>query len=513
LLSLVFNALSPGDAMLDTLNLDLQLDKSDYKQQMKTLMGQLRQLQQRCYQEQLPVVIVLEGWAAAGKGAIIKKGLDCMDPRGFQVHPIWPPTPQEQQYPLHWRFWQDLPARGQVVVFYHSWYTHVLEDRLLGRVAAADVPMRMRHINALERQLVDDGVAIAKFWIHLSKKELKKRLKKYAKDPLEAWRVRPEDWTQHKQYDAYTALAEEMLAYTSTGPAPWTLVEGDDKRWPRVKVWQQVAATLTEALDRRQLERPPAALPPQTELQPAEPDHLARVDLSLALKDDDYDDQLRQAQVKLYELQQKINQAKIPVLAIFEGWDAAGKGGAIKRLTTTLDPRSYQVHPFAAPTDEEKAHHYLWRFWRRLPPAGKIGIFDRSWYGRVMVERVEGFATEDEWRRAYQEINEFEAQLTHRGYVLLKFWIHISPEEQLRRFEARKDDPFKQHKLTDEDWRNRERWNEYHVAVNQMIQRTHTPTAPWTVVAGDDKQYARVKVIQTVVEAIKHREISSEPGD
>ena len=202
-------------------------------------------------------------------------------------------------------------------------------------------------------------------------------------------------------------------------------------------------------------------------------------------------------------MQAEIYQQKIPVIALFEGWDAAGKGGAIKRLTDTLDPRSYQVNTFAAPTQEEAQFHYLWRFWRRIPPGGKIGIFDRSWYGRVMVERVEGFASELEWRQAYREINEFEAQLTTAGYVVVKFFLHISPEEQLARFESRQTNPFKHYKLTDEDWRNREKWPLYNVAVNQMIARTSTPAAPWTVIPANDKYFARVQVIQTMVEAIK----------
>jgi polyphosphate:AMP phosphotransferase len=363
----------------------------------------------------------------------------------------------------------------------------------------------MRQINAFERQLADDGAAICKFWIHLSKKELKSRLKKAANDELEAWRVRAEDWQQANQYQQYATFAEEMLTGTSTGPAPWTLVEGDCQRWARVKVLTKMATTLLEALDRRHALLPPPVLPAQERLEPTEPDFLAQVDLSQSLSKDEYKTQLREEQVELRKLQLSIHKHQVPVLVLFEGWDAAGKGGAIKRLTDVLDPRSYVVQPFAAPSDEEKARHYLWRFWRKLPTAGTISIFDRSWYGRVLVERVEGFATEAEWRRAYQEINEFEEQLTSAGCVLVKFWLHISPEEQLRRFEERQNNPFKQHKLTAEDWRNREKWPLYNVAVNQMIQRTSTPAAPWTVVAGNDKYYARVKVIKTVTQAIENQ--------
>ncbi|NES71745.1 MAG: polyphosphate:AMP phosphotransferase, partial [Okeania sp. SIO2D1] len=444
----------------------------------------------------------LEGWAAAGKGALVKQIVGYMDPRGFVVHPIWPATAQERQYPFMWRFWQRLPRAGQIGFFYHSWYTHVLEERLFKRASEPEIPIRLGQINAFERQMVDDGVAIAKFWIHLSKKELKKRLKKTAADSLKAWRVRSEDWQQAKNYKQYTAFAEEMLIHTNTEFAPWTLVEGNSQRWARVKVLTEMVSTLSKALDELHIQATPLTNPFQEQLKSREPDFLAEVDLTQSLSPKQYKKSLRQQQALLNKLQLEIYKHQIPVLVIFEGWDAAGKGGAIKRLTDNLDPRSYVVSAFAAPTESEKAYHYLWRFWKQLPEAGNIGIFDRSWYGRVLVERVEKFATESEWQRAYQEINEFEGQLTSAGYVLVKFWLHISQEEQLRRFTERQNDPFKQYKLTAEDWRNREKWEVYEVAVNQMIELTSTATAPWTLIAGDNKHYARVKVIQAVTEAI-----------
>jgi AMP-polyphosphate phosphotransferase len=489
--------------MLDTLDLSLSLAKEPYQAQIEELMHQLRSLQNACWQHNLPITVVLEGWAAAGKGALVKKITNYMDPRGFAVLPIFAPSNHEQKYPFLWRFWHKLPPKGHIGFFYHSWYTHVLEDRLFERVSVADVPMVMREINAFERQLVEDGMAIAKFWIHLSRKELKKRLKKSAKDELEAWRVRPEDWQQEKHYEQYSALAEEMLIYTSTGSAPWVLVEGDCERWARIKVLSQLVATIVEALDKRKITLPEPDLPPQKELLPSEPDFLAKVDLNLKLEPDEYKERLRKAQLELRQLQLKIHQQQLPVLILFEGWDAAGKGGAIKRLTDILDPRSYKVNAFAAPTQEENQYHYLWRFSRHLPGRGTIGIFDRSWYGRVLVERIEGFASESEWRRSYREINEFEAHLTRKGYVLLKFWLHISPEEQLARFESRQNNMFKEYKLTEEDWRNRDQASLYYVAINQAIARTSTPGAPWTIVPANDKYYARVFIIETVINAIK----------
>ncbi|MDB9314219.1 polyphosphate:AMP phosphotransferase [Spirulina sp. CS-785/01] len=491
--------------MLDTLDLDRSLDKVTYKTRIEELMCQLRSLQQACWQAKLPLVVVLEGWAAAGKGALLKKMVNYMDPRGFSVHPILPPTRIEQRYPFMWRFWQELPPKGSIGIFYHSWYTHLLEDRLFKRVDEADVPEVMGQINAFERQLVEDGVAVAKFFIHLSRKELKKRLKKSAKDELTAWRVRPEDWQQEQNYKKYRNLAEEMLLHTSTGFAPWMLVEGNCQRWARIKVLSQLVALLTEALDRQALETPQMINPPPQPLVDTSPDYVGKADLSLNLDKKEYKKRLRSAQLDLKKLQLKIYQQQIPVILVFEGWDAAGKGGAIKRLTDILDPRSYKVNTYSAPSEEEKQYHYLWRFWRKLPLAGNFGIFDRSWYGRVLVERVEGFASEWEWRRAYREINEFEAQLISHGSVLVKFWLQIDPDEQLRRFEARQNDPFKRYKLTDEDWRNREKWDLYEMAINQAIARTSTPSTPWSIVPANDKYYARVFIIETIIQSIENQ--------
>jgi AMP-polyphosphate phosphotransferase len=229
---------------------------------------------------------------------------------------------------------------------------------------------------------------------------------------------------------------------------------------------------------------------------------LAGVDLTAALGAKQYEKQIAAEQLRLRRLHFRMYEERVPVLAVFEGWDAAGKGGAIKRVTETLEPRGYTVSSFAAPRGDEKTHHYLWRFWRTLPRAGHLGVFDRSYYGRVLVERVEGFCSEQEWKRAYREINEFEAQQASMGMVVSKFWLHMSKEEQLRRFQMRERDPFRSHKLTAEDWRNRARWDEYEAAVVEMLERTSTDVAPWTVVEADDKLHARVKVVRTLADAV-----------
>ena len=229
---------------------------------------------------------------------------------------------------------------------------------------------------------------------------------------------------------------------------------------------------------------------------------LGTVDMTLTLDNADYKERLISNQVALSQLGYQVYVQQRPVVILFEGWDAAGKGGAIKRITEKLDPRGYDVHPIAAPQGDDKTHHYLWRFWRRLPEAGQIAIFDRSWYGRVMVERVEGFCNEAAWKRAYREINQFESQLVDFGAILFKFWLNITKDEQLRRFEDRSGDKLRSWKLTAEDWRNREKWDVYETAVNEMLLKTSTLHAPWTIVEGNDKRYARVKVLNTIVERL-----------
>lgn len=239
---------------------------------------------------------------------------------------------------------------------------------------------------------------------------------------------------------------------------------------------------------------------------------LETVDLTLKLDRQAYDKQLARRQAQLRELAYQVYARKRPVMIVFEGWDAAGKGGGIKRLTAEMDPRGYVVYPISAPEGEDKTHHYLYRFWRRLPERGQIAIFDRSWYGRVLVERVEGFCTEAEWRCAYREINSFERQLQEFGTILIKFWVHISREEQLRRFKEREGIAYKSWKLTREDWRNRGKWPAYERAVEEMLLKTSTVAAPWTVVEGNNKCWGRIRVCSTVVETLA-RELNYQPRE
>ena len=494
--------------MLENIDLSRKITKEQYKQDKEAAALKLAALQRRVKELGIPVTIVFEGWSAAGKGTLINELILPLDPRGFTVHSCLPPNEEEALRPFLWRFWTKTPAKGRQAIFDRSWYRRALTDRVNGEVKGKRLQQAFEDIRSFERQLADDGNVIIKFFLHISKKEQKRRFDKLLLNPGTAWRVTKEDLKAHRQYGDYLAAAEEMLAETDTDAAPWTVIESEDRRFATLKIFSTVAAALERRIAEaeREQESPAQPTPAPTQL----PDGLQSsildgVDLSPVLDREQYSKKLKDGQKRLRQLEHEMYVRRIPVILIYQGWDAAGKGGNIRRLTQNLDPRGYEVVPIAAPNDLEKAHHYLWRFWMQMPKAGHMAIFDRSWYGRVMVERIEGFCREGEWKRAYHEINEMEQHMTNFGTVLLKFWLHIDKDEQLRRFEARKVTPHKQWKITDEDWRNREKWDAYKAAVEEMLFRTSTPHAPWTIVESNCKWYARVKVLETVCEAIEKK--------
>jgi polyphosphate:AMP phosphotransferase len=486
--------------MLETVDLSATLIKSDYKKLRDDLDIQLAQLQREARQANIPIVVVFEGWEAAGKGTLLGQLLQALDPRGFKVHSIGPPTEEERFRPPMWRFWRRLPARGTIAIFDQSWYSQPLLGQIVDGLPEHDRLLAYEHIRILERQWSDDGVLIVKFFLHISKAEQGKRFRKIEKDPAFSWKIDEPAKRQHKRYDAFSHAVEDMLRETSTAYAPWTIVPAHDARFAHLQACETLVAAIKGALDRQKA----APSPPQPDI-PRRTSPLDRVDLTLTLDKDRYTKRLDELQEELRRLQHLCYIHRVPVVLVYEGWDAAGKGGNIRRLTARLDPRGYEVLPYGAPEGEEAVRHYLWRFWRNLPKAGHFAIFDRSWYGRVLVERVEGFADPAVWFRAYREINEFEEQMTSSGAVVLKFWLHISKEEQLARLTARQETPHKSWKITDEDWRNREKWEAYWDAASDMIERTSTVHAPWNVVPGNDKRYARVHVIEAVVARLRKR--------
>jgi polyphosphate:AMP phosphotransferase len=494
-------------AMLETLDLDKRIDKAAYDKSFPELRDKLRDLQRGCFDAKIPVAVVFEGWDAAGKGESIGKLVERLDPRGVKVHPISAPLEEERLRPFLWRFWTRIPARGELAVFDRSWYGRVLVERVDRLVRPEQWRSAYNEIAQFERMLSDDGMVIVKFWLHISEKEQKRRFKEIAKSKYDAWRVTREDWEHLKRYDAYAEAAEEMFERTNTAYAPWTIVEATDKRYRVVKIFKTLADAMQTARDARaeQPATPKRAARASVTVQALKEMEtvLDKVDLTRALKRKEYEEQLKEYQVRLRELEFRCFEERRGVIIGYEGWDAAGKGGNIRRVTEALDPRGYSVIPIAAPQGDDATHHYLWRFWRQIPKAGHLAVFDRTWYGRVLVERVEHFCSEAEWRRAFQEINELELSLTNFGTIVVKFWLHISKEEQLRRFKEREKIAYKHYKITAEDWRNREQWDAYRQAVVDMLQNTSTTYAPWTIVEANDKLWARIRTLRTIVEAIE----------
>jgi polyphosphate:AMP phosphotransferase len=489
--------------MLEQVDLSQKLDKADYKTRMELLGNQLGELHRKLHERKIPAIIVFEGWDAAGRGTLINELILRLDPRGFKVFANNTCHADTTAHPFLWQFWNTIPAAGKVMIYDKSWYDRVLSERIDGLSAPEKLAATYDEIASFERQLSDSGCILIKFFLHITRKEQKKRMEKLEQDPVTRWRVGEVEWRRHRKYDEYVEIIEETLSRTDRDCSPWIPVAAMDRRFAAVKICETIAQAFEQQLAR--LEQQPI-LKPSTELTENRQENSAsildRVTMLKEWKPDDYEKAMDRFGKKLHEMHYEAYKKKIPVLILFEGWDAAGKGGAIKRLVQHLDPRGYEVVPVAAPNDTEKSHHYLWRFWQAVPAAGRISIFDRTWYGRVLVERVEGFCQETEWRRAYREINEFEQQLTNYGAVVVKFWLHIDKDEQLRRFREREDTPEKRWKITDEDWRNREKWDAYKVAVDEMLFRTSTRKTPWTVVAANSKEYARWLVLKTVTEAI-----------
>lgn len=492
--------------MLEKIDLSKKVDKKTYRRVMDEAEEKLGLLQRECKDAGIPVILVFEGMGAAGKGVQINRLIQALDPRGFDVYACDRPTEDEQMRPFLWRYWTKTPAKGRIAVFDRSWYRSVQVDRFDGLTREDKLGDAYQDILSFEKQLCDDGTVIMKFFLYIDKDEQKKRFKKLEGSKETSWRVTEEDWNRNKDFDRYLKMNEEMLEKTDTDYAPWVIIEAVDKDYAALKIVSTVMDRLEYELEHRRPEDEKTAQRQESKTRERFKNGvLSGIDLSKSLTEEEYKTRLKKLQKRLAELHSELYRLRIPVVIGFEGWDAGGKGGAIKRLTSNLDPRGYRVNPTAAPNDIEKVHHYLWRFWNSVPKAGHIAIFDRTWYGRVMVERIEGFCSEAEWRRAYQEINEMESHMANAGAVVLKFWLHIDKDEQERRFRERQANPAKQWKITDEDWRNREKWDQYEEAVNEMLIRTSTTYAPWIVVEGNDKRYARVKVLQTVVDALEKK--------
>ena len=477
-----------------------QPSKEDVRERVRTEQSKLSTYGMKIKEAKLPVMVIFEGWGSSGKGSAIANVIKNIDPRFFQVATMdKPATPDELRKPFLYRYFIEIPEAGKFKFYDSFWMNEVTRDRIEGRLNDEDYEKRIRSINVTERQLTDNGYLVMKFFFHISRKEQKKRLQGLLADKNTRWRVSDADLQENKHYDKYLAVYDKYLKDTDRSQAPWYIIDASNRKWAELQVLSYLNLGIETAMKNQSLAVPILQNTFPLKHMPL----LSEVALDKSLTDEEYKERLDELQAELHDLHNKLYRKKIPVVIAYEGWDAAGKGGNIKRITGALDPRGYTVHPIASPEPHEKARHYLWRFWNRLPKTGHIAIFDRTWYGRVMVERLEGFCSENDWQRAYNEMNEFEKELADWGAVVIKFWVQIDNQTQLDRFTDRQNTPEKQWKITDEDWRNRDKWDLYEDAVNEMLQKTSTTYAPWYILESVDKKYARIKALEIVIDSIK----------
>ena len=480
-----------------------RMSKKAYQARARVLRENLVQMQVRLHHVPFKVLLILAGPEGAGRGELLNTLAGWLDPRGLETFSFHEPTDEERTHPLQWRFWRSLPAHGRVGLYVGSWYTETLREEARGKRALDQLTHEAERIAHFEKLLADDGTLIVKVWLQLSKPAQGRRLRALRADPRTAWRVTDEEWHHHRIYDRLAKTARLIRRVTDRPGVRWTVIDAEDERTRDLAVGRLLLARFHQQQTR--LRRLPAAKRPRmvTPLRPAGRRRLQALPLDQDLSENDYEKAREKWLGRLHHAVRAALAAKRSLVFVFEGWDAAGKGGVIRRLTSAIDPRDYAVIPVAKPTVEEKQAHYLWRFWRQVPRDGRVAIFDRSWYGRVLVERLEGFCREAEWRRAFREMNEFEQELTAHGTIVLKYWLHISHAEQLRRFRDREATPHKQHKMNAEDWRNRRQRAAYEIAVGDMIELTHRPHAPWLLVPADNKRYARLEVLRSAARQIE----------
>lgn len=475
-------------------------EKEELKTRLSDARNQLYDLQMKIKEHKVPVLALFEGWGTAGKGSTIGKVIRNIDPRFFKVVTMSEPTAEEQRYPFLYRYFKHIPEQGKFTFLDSGWMEQICRERLEEKNDEKEYGSRIESIRRFERQLTDNGYLVLKFFMHIDQEEQKKREERLLEHKDTRWRVSEFDRWENAHYKKCVKVFSQYMSDTNASTSPWYIIDASERKWAELQVLETMISNIQVALQNQA-----HSVPILQNVFPLEQiPRLSEIELKdKELEEAEYKTELKKLQSELGELHNRLYRKRIPVIITYEGWDAAGKGGNIKRITEALDPRGYEVHPIASPEPHEKARHYLWRFWTRLPKSGHIAIFDRTWYGRVMVERLEGFCSENDWRRAYNEINEFEKELKEWGAVIIKFWVQIDKDTQLERFEERQNTPEKQWKITDEDWRNREKWDDYEVAVDEMLQKTNTSFAPWHVLESVDKKYARIKALKIVIEEIQ----------
>jgi polyphosphate:AMP phosphotransferase len=475
------------------------MSKKAYEARLPDVRAALVRMQVELKSAKFPVILVVAGVEASGKGEVVNILNGWLDPRGFETFAFHEPTDEERDRPAMWRYWRTLPPVGRMAIYAGGWHADALGEDPRSARELAQFDATLRRFAWFEGQLAASGALIVKLWLNLTKSAQRARLRELESDPRTAWRVTPEDWKSQRDFDRLARLADRMRAATHQPGAPWYLIDASDSRSRNLAVADILLSRFRIHM-RAQGKASSSRAKPGKRIVPLRPAGLRRL-LSLSLENKlsqpSYEKKRDKWLGRLNKVVRAAGQERRSIVWVFEGWDAAGKGGAIRRLTDAIDARDFRVIPVSKPTDEEKSHHYLWRFWRHVPRAGMITIYDRSWYGRVLVERLERFATEPEWRRAYRELNEFERELSEHGVIVLKFWLHISKDEQLKRFRDREGTLYKRHKMDAEDWRNRRKWSSYEIAVGDMLALTSSRHAPWHLVAANNKRHARLEIIRT----------------
>ena len=486
--------------MLKNWNPEQIPEKEDIKVRLSAARTRLYELQMALKEHKIPVIVLFEGWGASGKGSTISKVIKNIDPRFFKVATMSAPTEEELRKPFLYRYFREIPEAGKFTFLDSGWMDQTCRERMDKKLKGDNYSKRIDSIRRFERQLTDNGYVLLKFFMQIDRKEQEKRMGILLESKDTRWRVNEYDLWQNDHYKKCRKIFDQYMQDTNTSAAPWYIVDAGDRKWAELQVLETMISNIEVAMENSK-----HAVPILQNVFPLmEMPRLSEIPLDgKEVGDEEYKAELKELQAKLGSLHNRLYRKRVPVIITYEGWDAAGKGGAIRRLTAGTDARITRVIPISAPSDEELAHHYLWRFWRHIPRAGFITIYDRSWYGRVLVERVEKLTPKEDWARAYAEINHFEHQLTSKGNILLKFWLHISPEEQLRRFREREAIPWKRYKITDEDWRNRDKWPEYARAADEMFLRTSTEEAPWHVIPAENKKHARLMVLRIYRDALK----------
>ena len=486
--------------MLKSWNPPEMPEKEEIAQRLDKARGKLYELQMKIKEHKIPVLVLFEGWSSAGKGSMIGKVIKNIDPRFFKVATMSAPTEDELRRPFLYRYMRQIPEQGKFTFLDSGWMEETTKEVLEDGLSGEDYEKRIDSIKRFERQLTDNGYLVVKFFMHISRDEQAKRMKGLLSGEDTQWRVQKFDQWQNEHYGKCEKVYDRYLKDTNMSTSPWYIVDAKNKKWAELQVLETLVSNIEVGLQ-NQMHSVPIL---QNVFPLVKMPKLQDVELEgKVIEEEEYRKELKELQKRLRELHNRVYRKRVPVIITYEGWDAAGKGGNIKRSTGALDPRGFEVHPIASPEPHEKARHYLWRFWTRLPKDGHIAIFDRTWYGRVMVERLEGFCSENDWKRAYNEMNEFEKELHDWGAVIIKFWVQIDKDTQLERFTDRQNNPEKQWKITDEDWRNREKWDLYEDAVNEMLKKTSTTFAPWHILESVDKKYARIKALKIVIEELE----------